>query len=39
VRIGDWLVSIDLTLEPETRTIRRLEVITGTGRRRRWSEG
>src|SRR5262249_38064003 len=32
VRIGDWLVSIDLTLEPETRTIRRLEVITGTGR-------
>jgi transposase len=26
------------TLEPETRTIRRLDVITGTGRRRRWSE-
>jgi transposase-like protein len=29
---------LDLTLEPERRTIRRLEVITGTGRRRRWSE-
>ena len=29
---------LDLTLEPETRTIRRLEVISGTGRRRRWSE-
>jgi transposase len=29
---------LDLTLEPETRSVRRLEVITGTGRRRRWSE-
>lgn len=29
---------LDLTLEPERRTIRRLEMITGTGRRRRWSE-
>lgn len=29
---------LDFTLEPETRTIRRLEVITGRGRRRRWSE-
>ncbi len=30
--------TLDLTLEPEATTVRRLEVITGTGRRRRFSE-
>src|SRR2546426_2040273 len=29
---------LDPTLEPEATTVRRLEVITGTGRRRRFSE-
>ena len=29
---------LDHTLEPEVTTVRRLEVITGTGRRRRYSE-
>jgi len=36
---GDRLVStLDHTLEPEVTTVRRLEVITGTGRRRRFAE-
>jgi transposase len=30
--------TLDLTLKPEATAVRRLEVITGTGRRRRWSE-
>lgn len=30
--------TLDHTLEPEVTTVRRLEVITGTGRRRRYSE-
>jgi len=30
--------TLDPTLEPEATTVRRLEVITGTGRRRRFSE-
>ncbi len=30
--------TLDHTLEPEVTTVRRLEVITGTGRRRRFSE-
>ena len=30
--------TLDHTLEPEAREVRRLEVITGTGRRRRFSE-
>ena len=30
--------TLDHTLEPEATTVRRLEVITGTGRRRRFSE-
>jgi transposase-like protein len=39
LRIGDRLVSkLDHTLEPEVTPIRRLEVVTGTGRRRRFSE-
>ena len=36
--IGDRLVStLDHTLKPEATTVQRLEVITGTGRRRRFS--
>lgn len=36
--IGDRLVStLDLTLKPEATAVRRVEVITGTGRRRRFS--
>ena len=30
--------TLDLTLKPEATTLRRLEVITGTGRRRQFSE-
>ena len=30
--------TLDLTLEPEATDVRRLEVITGTGRRRRFSD-
>ena len=30
--------TLDHTLEPEATAVRRLEVITGTGRRRRFSE-
>ena len=30
--------TLDHTLKPEATTVRRLEVITGTGRRRRFSE-
>ena len=30
--------TLDHTLEPEVTTVRRLEMITGTGRRRRFSE-
>ncbi len=30
--------TLDHTLEPEVTTVRRLEVITGTGRRRRFAE-
>ena len=30
--------TLDHTLEPEVTTVRRLEVITGTGRRRRFSD-
>src|ERR1700760_2504833 len=37
--IGDRLVStLDHALEPKTSSVRRLEVITGTGRRRRFSD-
>jgi transposase len=37
--IGDRLVSrLDLTLEPKVAAGRRVEVITGGGGRRRWSE-
>ena len=37
--IGDRLVStLDHTLKPEATAVRRLEVITGTGRRRQFSE-
>jgi transposase len=37
--IGDRLVStLDHTLEPKPGSVRRLEVITGTGRRRRFSD-
>jgi transposase len=37
--IGDRLVStLDHTLEPKASSVRRLEVITGTGRRRRFSD-
>jgi transposase len=32
------LSTLDHTLKPETTAVRRLEVITGTGRRRRFSE-
>ena len=31
--------TLDHMLEPEAATVRRLEVITGTGRRRRFSDG
>jgi transposase len=38
-RNGDWLVStLDHTLEPKASSVSRLEVFTGTGRRRRFSE-
>jgi transposase len=38
--IGDRLVSrLDLTLDPKAAAGRRVEVITGGGGRRRWSEG
>src|SRR6185312_7110015 len=37
--MGDRLVStLDHMLKPETTAVRRLEVITGTGRRRRFSD-
>jgi transposase len=37
--IGDRLVStLDHTLKPDATAVRRLEVITGTGRRRQFSE-
>ena len=37
--IGDRLVSrLDLKLEPQATPVRRMEVITGGGGRRRWSE-
>ena len=36
---GDRLVSrLDLTLEPKAASVRRVEVITGGGGRRRWSD-
>ena len=39
LRIGDRLVStLDHKLEPEMTTVRRLEVITGTGRRRQFTQ-
>jgi transposase len=38
-RIGDRLVStLDHTLEPKASSVSRLEVFTGTGRRRRFSD-
>jgi len=37
--MGDWLVStLDHMLEPEAKVVHRVEVITGTGRRRRFSD-
>src|ERR1700729_1167719 len=37
--MGDWLVSrLDHKLEPEGATVHRLEVISGTGRRRQFTE-